>query len=351
MKEKAMYKPVAAFLEESYGCDPKLTWTAGCGRDLAFAAGFGKRKPDVVAVCRKSGAYEVHLVEGKLPRVATHGFEDTRNQLDSFRQYADRLWAAFPEAQWRDAANNHERWKRQLRERGYGLLLVNGAAVTVALPAEENQEIEQEEKGKLVQRVLAAMDAPVFVPPLEPGQAALAARCVARVVELMTDPIRKRLKERAGGRSDVVWHFDSAYNEAIVGNLQGDSLWVQGDPFGYVLKDARPVVWVWCEFGDLEEGETKILAATAGPHPEGTYYYAEKVDYPYECECRPVAELDISRLRSAGFLSGFCLGRVIQVDGQSKSTVERALDSLVAWHDETAKALTTGGAAQPNAST
>ncbi len=264
-----MYKPVATFLELNYHCDPALTWVAGCGRDLAFPAGFGRRKPDVVTLAKRTGEYEVHVAEGKLLKVATTGFAETLSQLDTIQPYADKLWAVFPEARWRDAAINHERWTRQLRERGYGLLLVNGAQVTLGLAAEGNREIEQDKKGHLVNRLLEAMDAPFSVPSLERGQAALAARCVARVVELMTEPIRKRLKERGAGRFDAVWHFNSAYNEVVIGNFECESLCVQGDPFGLILNNARPVIWVWCQFGDLDSSEGEIIAATAGTAPGG----------------------------------------------------------------------------------
>ncbi len=126
---------------------------------------------------------------------------------------------------------------------------------------------------------------------------------------------------------------------------------MQGDPFGLILNDARPVIWVWCQFGDLDSSEGEIIAATAGPHPEGTVYYAEKDDYPWECDCRPVTELDVGRLKSAGFVSGFSLGRAIPLDGQSESSVERALDSLLMWHDQTSTTFTAGGATQPNSAT
>src|SRR2546426_9036599 len=110
MRESDLYKPVAGFLKRRYGC--KVTWIAGSGTDLAFPAGFGKRKPDVVAcnVGSLKREREVHLVEGKLLNVPTHGFEETLNQLGSFRPYADYLWAVFPAGRWSSAGANHDRW-------------------------------------------------------------------------------------------------------------------------------------------------------------------------------------------------------------------------------------------------
>jgi hypothetical protein len=105
MRESDLYKPVAQFLERRYGCARKNTWTAGSGRDVAFLAGFGKRKPDVVACKPHPVKPEVHLAEGKLLNIPTHGFEETLSQLESFRPYADFLWAVFPLSTWTSASN------------------------------------------------------------------------------------------------------------------------------------------------------------------------------------------------------------------------------------------------------
>ena len=126
MRESDLYKPVAQFFEQRYEIARKNTWTAGSGKDLSFPAGFGKRKPDVVACNVHPRKPEVHLAEGKLLNIRTHGFDETVNQLDSFSRYADFLWAVFPSNSWASAPTNHDWWKSQLRQRGYGLLLVDG---------------------------------------------------------------------------------------------------------------------------------------------------------------------------------------------------------------------------------
>ena len=116
MRESDLYKPVAQFLERRYGIAHKNTWTAGSGRNLSFLAGFGRRIPDVVACKPHPLKPEVHLAEGKLLNIRTHGFEETVNQLDSFRSYGDFLWAVFPLSNWSSASTNHDRWISQLRQ-------------------------------------------------------------------------------------------------------------------------------------------------------------------------------------------------------------------------------------------
>ncbi len=149
-----LYRPVAKFLEKKYRCNPKKTWIAGHAKDLAFPSGFGKRKPDVVAVRHEPAVSEIHLVEGKLLWVPAHGFEETVNQLDNIRPYADRLWAAFPQGQWQDAAANHDRWVKELRKRGYGLLLVNKDQVSMEIEAEPNQQVERTRREELLEKLV-----------------------------------------------------------------------------------------------------------------------------------------------------------------------------------------------------
>src|SRR5213595_904564 len=114
MRESDLYKPVAQFFQREYGCVANETWIAGSGSDLAFPAGFGNRKPDIVA-CTSGTRREIHLAEGKLLNIPTHGFNETYNQLDSLKPYADYLWAVFPADTWASAASNHRRWTSQLR--------------------------------------------------------------------------------------------------------------------------------------------------------------------------------------------------------------------------------------------
>src|SRR5438094_402697 len=85
MRESDLYKPVAQFFQREYGCVANETWIAGSGSDLAFPPGFGKRKPDVVA-CTSGTRREIHLAEGKLLNIPTHGFDETYNQLDSSKR-------------------------------------------------------------------------------------------------------------------------------------------------------------------------------------------------------------------------------------------------------------------------
>lgn len=331
MKESVLYPPVAKFLEKEYACDPRASWKAGCGKDLTFPSGFRKSKPDVVTVHREGDTSVVHLVEAKLLYIRAFAFDETRNQLDNHRRYADKLWAAFPESQWEAAAANHGRWKRELGDRGYGLLLVNSGKVRIELAPGSNPKMEAACKDELLEALLGPQDKAVGVPSLGTQMGKAAARAVARVVELMVGPVKEVLapKGRPGPFSKLEF-YDSETSYLLVGDYRKGSLVVQGDPFGVELGDGRPVIWVWRDLGALTADDPRIDAASADNQAAGTYYYAEDEDSD-KSECGPISELDIARLQSAKIASCFFLGRAIPVDGRTEAAVKKDVQRLRAW--------------------
>jgi hypothetical protein len=163
---------------------------------MAFLAGFGRRKPDVVACKLHPVNPEVHLAEGKLLNIPTHGFEETVNQLDSLRPYADFLWAVFPSANWASASTNHDRWISKLRRKDFGLLLIDDRGRAKAqFEAVPNSSVDAAAKKSLLAALLGAADDPVSIPTLATETAETAIRAVARIVEIMSGPVRSRVGE------------------------------------------------------------------------------------------------------------------------------------------------------------
>jgi len=336
MKESALYRPVAKFLEERYGCDPKMTWFAGCGRPLSFASGFGKRrrKADVVGFRKHEGTTEVHVVEGKLLRLPAHDFEEARNQLDNVRAYADRLWAVFPQAEWQADAAKHDSWKRGLRERGYGVLLAlvknkQVKEVRLELEAKENPHVDRARRKELIEAVFGEQEEPLRVPSLGTEVGKAAARAAARVVELMVGPVKEVLAPRGReGPFLATYYYDSEDEWFLVGGFEEGNLLVQGDPFGNVLDDGRPAIWVWRSLGDLKTNESLILDVAGKDHPEDTFFYVESEE---DSDCCPISELDIERLKATGFVFEFSLGRTISVDGRTEAAVRKDVERLRSW--------------------
>ena len=327
--ERNLYKPIANFLKRQCGCDPDHLWSAGCGRDLSFAAGFGKRKPDVVGVSGQDPTKQVHLVEAKLLRLRTTAFEDTLAQLDSFRPYADYLWAAFPKESWEQEQDNQRRWEADLKKRGYGLLLV-AERVTQQLQPAKNQEVDRTRWKTLLDAVLGEEEAPICLPSLGAEASRAAGRAAARLAEVMVGPVKQALGGRPTRRSLLAAEVhDSATALFTVGYYEQGHIFVQGDPFGWHLRDGRPVVWVFRYSSILASpgsSRTKVNRELL----QDAYLYAAKKDNT-DWICRPLADCDTASLRSKGYTEDVCLGRPLAISDRTLSGIKEQFSVLLAW--------------------
>ena len=304
--------------------------------DVGTRAGFGKiSKPDVVG-CTPSRV--LYLAEGKLLKLPNQAFEETFNQLDRFRPYADFLWAFFPSAHWKAAANNHEHWKLRLRERGYGLLLVDRKNAQVELRAERNPDPSR--KSEMLQKLLGEKpDDAIAVPTLGAVAAETARLAVSRVSEIMSGPAREIMKTN-GGKDEALNIIDpySVKRFALVGRIseeaRGGSVQVDGDPLGTWARDGQAVIWVWRGFDSLEKCEKMIREAVSllvkRSEPFGTCFIADNDDWDWEC--RPISELSLDDLKARQFHRGwFALGRAIPVNGRTLKAIREDLKQLLRW--------------------
>ena len=329
LAEKKLYAPIVDFLKRQYACDPGHLWWAGCGRDLAFAAGFGKRKPDVVGISRQNRSCEVHLVEAKLLNLRTTAFDDTLAQLDSFNPYADYLWAAFPKSSWDSEENNHAVWMVKLKKRGYGLLLV-AESIEQRLQPARNQEVDRDRRKLLLDAMLGEGEKLIALPSLGPEASGAAGRAAARLAEVMAGPVKevfgRRFKDHKFVVADV---YDSATALFTLGDLEQGNLFVQGDPFGWHLQDGRPVVWVW-------RYDTSLSPSSESAHAKGgllttdTYLYAATKDNK-NWICRPIADCDRASIRAEGFIEDMCVGRPLAISDRTMAGIKEQLKVLLAW--------------------
>ncbi|HZS17706.1 MAG TPA: hypothetical protein VFA51_07220 [Candidatus Udaeobacter sp.] len=329
MRESDLYKPVAQFLERRYGIAHKNTWTAGSGRDLAFFAGFGRRKPDVVACKPHPLKPEVHLAEGKLLNIPTHGFEETVNQLDSFRSYGDFLWAVFPWGSWSSATTNHDRWISQLQGRGYGLILVGDGRAKPQFDALPNSSVDHTKRKSLLTALLGASDDPIFLPSLSTETAETAIRAACRVAAIMSGPVRDVVGKN---RKESTFSAPFVTDQPVfaLGDVEiGQNSYIQGDPFGTYLKDGRALIWVWRDWGTLRNDEKSIRTFTSRLPPSDVYFYAE--NDKSEFICRPLSELSLDGLKETRYLGWFSLGRAIPVSDRSLAGIKSDVRRLIQW--------------------
>jgi len=307
---------------------------AGSGTDLSFLAGFGKRKPDVVAckVGPLKRERDVHLAEGKLLNLPTHGFEETLNQLDSFRRYADYLWAVFPARRWSAAGANHNYWTSELRKRGYGLLLVDEGRVELKSPALANSEVDRTSRDSLLDALLGEnSDEPVRISTLATEAAETAIRAAARVAEIMVSgPVREIIGKSRRTSYLIAPFMDSRIPFFCLGDAWIGKCGIQGDPFSTYLKDGRALIWVWRTFGTLGEDEKSIRSITSRPHPTDVYFYSA-TETGNEWICRPLSELSIESLKASEHLGEFSLGRAVSISDRSTSGIAVDIRRFVAW--------------------
>lgn len=266
----------------------------------------------------------VHLVEGKLLNIPTHGFEETRSQLDTWRPYADRLWCVFPKDAWMKASTNHARWHAELTERGYGLLLASGSDVQQLIVARPNGSVDPHKRRDLELAVRGNEHERVELPLLSARDAASAVQIVTRCLEIV-DGLKLLFKKQQ--RPDEP-HWDSRPIPWLlfVGFRVGD-VSVEPDPFGSYLQDGVPVIAVWRNFDN--GNDLKRCIATIESVTEALVYQ-ERDDGMWECA--PLNEWT----RSYRTDDNRCaVGRLIRIGGRSIESVRADCDALVKW----AKAL------------
>jgi hypothetical protein len=329
MRESDLYKPVAQFFERRYAIPRKNIWSAGSGTDLSFLAGFGRRKPDVVACNTHLLRREVHLAEAKLHNIRTHGFDETVNQLDSFRPYADFLWAVFPLTKWASAPTNHDRWIAQLQEKRYGLLLVDGGRAKRQLDAQQNFTVDALLKKSVLTELLGDPDDPISIPTLSTETAEIANLAAARVAAIMIGPVREIFGKDRRQTPFIIPDFSDAQRYFLIGSVESGQVVIEGDPFSSYLNDGRALVWVWRECGTLRQDEESIQAITSRRHPSDVHFFADNGNWKWVC--RPIAELSVENLKAEGYVEQFRLGRVIGVSGRSSKGIRKDLSELIAW--------------------
>jgi hypothetical protein len=157
----------------------------GGGKNAAFDAGFGKRRPDVIGL--QSGKPDlVHFAEGKLLKHNPDKFVEVTNQLDTWRSWVDYLWAVFHKEEWQSASEHHSEWKNHLMKRRFGLLLVDKiGGLDLVIPAQRNQLVDQHKRATVILKLRGDEHAILPMPLLGKELASQVAEAIATALDAM----------------------------------------------------------------------------------------------------------------------------------------------------------------------
>jgi hypothetical protein len=316
------------YLRNYYDCQGK-TWTADSGLDISFPAGFGKRRPDVIAISSGSDGTCAHIVEAKLLKIPTHGFDETINQLDSLKGYADFLWAAFPKDRWNNAEDNHARWRSELKRKGYGLFLVSGTRVKVERDAPKNDAVTPEHRSRLIDALTRDLQKPIHIDSLSSAAARSARAAVSRVAEIMDGPVKQVFGKRIKKNFARLKYWRASEDYILLGEVDTVDVWIEGDPLGFWLQDGQPVVWFWKGLGDLDKTDTKTIENES----EDAFFYADngKDNDQWKWTVAHQSEFNADHLQMKGHVHGIAMGRRVIINDRTDNGIRTELKRLLKW--------------------
>jgi hypothetical protein len=151
-----------------------------------------------------------------------------------------------------------------LRQRDYGLLLVDGVRAKPEFHARPNSSVDPRAKESVLAALLGDPDAPLSIPTLAVEAAETAIRAVTRVVEIMSGPVRDRVGEHKKPRTFTAAVTEPRGRYCLIGEVPFDrgNRFIEGDPFSSYLNDGRALIWVWRECGTLREDEKSLHEST-----------------------------------------------------------------------------------------
>jgi hypothetical protein len=156
-----------------------------------------------------------------------------------------------------------------------------------------------------------------------------AIRAAARIVEIMTGPVREILAKNRKESTFTSPLVDSRKPYFALGTVGPDEAYFQGDPFSTYLNDGRALVWIWTTLGRLDKNEKTIAKHVSRKHPVDTYFFADNDDWQWIC--RPLPEISIDSLKAAGFIGEFALGRPLAITDRSLSGIKIDLAEMYDW--------------------
>src|ERR1700730_16090077 len=247
--EAAMYPVIKDYFLRSLNCDYVCA-----DRDekyVRLSKNSRIRRVDVVALSDPNGADpRVDLVEAKL-FARGDSFDACVNQLDSIRDSGDRLWAAFSEDEWESLTDaDRRRNERKLSDHQCGLLLVSEANCLPRIKAPHNADVTKAGRSEVLQQLGFAKE--LIMPNVETlgnhqdisAGGIMALMCL--IGDILFELEHRKADLRAGWDSAQDLNFILHGWYVPIVDLTGQVI-CELDPFGRLLKDGFPTVWVEVE--------------------------------------------------------------------------------------------------------
>ena len=316
--ENLQYQPVEHYLKTAARC----TVTRRVGQKPIIRLDVrepNSRTPDVAGARRAAGQWETFIVEAKRDVGGGAAIQLGLAQLSSVRHWADYLYLSLALADWKKRLNEGAtNIRAELQERGFGLMLVAGKAVSVELDAVKNEKVEPAKRDELLTglgidpkltwkcaETLSTSDARMAARTLQVTMA-----CLEAVRPVWNQILHQHVRE-SFDYLDTDVSPDNGY-AVIWSKLDHGPFYVEADPFGYYLQDGAPALWLWCR-----TDATAISNESFRGRGEW-FFYALTEDSAHE-DIRRLPDADLAEMKSRGFWQERHIARRFPIGG---ATVE-----------------------------
>jgi hypothetical protein len=270
---------------------------------------------------------EIHLIEAKL-FAKRHSFAACVNQITAVRDSADRLWVAFPEAQWKSLREtDRQRNANKLSDSAVGLLLVTSEGCYPEIDAPLNPERSRLGRTEVLEHLGFLSDP--FLPQVsslglvEAKNAAGTMALTCMVADILYEIEHKRVTfHRYAG---YLYNDDFVTNGWFVPIVElSGSLYCELDPFGRLLGDGVPAAWV-----EVDVPIGTIVARLDRGSGFGTHVYLD--DGKWQWKTIPVADGThaVKHWINGGLNETANLCVRVEIVGRMKSSLKSDLERVI----------------------
>jgi hypothetical protein len=249
------------------------------------------------------------------------------NQLEAIKDSGDRLWVAFPENQWKSLVETERRGNEErLNEHGFGLLLVNPTECYSERKAPPNRKVTESGRIEVLQQLGFSTD--LFMPNVQTLGVAEARKAgsIMALICMVADILNEVESKRVGFQRYWGFEYDKDYVSAgwYVPNVLNGQVFCELDPFGCLLGDGVPTVWV-----EVDMPLDKVYSRVDGGSGFGTHVYLD--NGKWEWKTIPIVDgiRAVKYWADRGFNEEVNLIQRIEILGRMKSSLKSEFDRAI----------------------